>query len=658
MTTSFRELPRRALRALAWAGVGALLWTACSEDDPVDRITAPGTGGKDVFNFVVSSGGGFGVPSGSITHAAFRLAFVPPGEVDVFGRSTGDFGFFRPIRIFGNFPAYDLSILLRTAANDPRLPALDLTRTAARALRFCVLGSPAFTGIGPGFWDLFCELGGMKPRTRYTVVMARYWLKINGEHDLKQVLLGDVVDEPDELILLPGTPRGAPTSRCNFTVAVPIPRDANPFVLGFADSDGAGNIRFVDCVPLSRASDPTWWRNDEEALPSSPLADSLPVMPNKAGDFPRPGYTYNYLYLIEGQGTAENPVPAGPIAIRFQLGVDLDQNGNPIPDAYAPFPTSRLTPSQLVAVRGVLHPTASTVTFTGLRPLSGGYAYKMWLMNLHVDPPTAAPGVGVLVETTGAGAQPAETTAVFNPEDVSSRFSVTLRRAVTGVPLPDFSHFVITYEQNPAATEPGPWRFMFHQYIDRSNTDTEFSDDKVSSGGLILGAPAANIDGFSRRWGLVGQGLAHFFGDEFRARVEQLARPPLGFFYEGWLVGKDTAGNTFFRRIGAMTVDDPPAYTSLLDADVSRESGVVTETFVAAAINRVADAAELNIPPEALKVRRDGSRQHPYCAITQYWITLENKEGLPADRDAPGPTVAAVGKTPETFVKSPLCAVE
>jgi hypothetical protein len=273
------------------------------------------------------------------------VSFTAEGEA-----GTGVFGFINSNNPF-NVPAYDLTIQGRNGSQDPRLPAIadpdaavgeltgeipGLFGTLGVLVTPGVLAPMGFTHIPADSWDLFIKVTNLNPNTRYTVILARQALRVNGALDVEQVVNGVPVTAPDELVLLDGTgPDGHPNTPCDFSTAVPVLATANPLVLGFFDTDDGGS-GIIDCVPQASGQ---WWADDSEPVPPG-VENLAPFIPNSLitsiGRFDLP--SFNYLYLVEGQGTAMNPVPPGPPVLRWQIGIDLDLAGNPIPFGFAPFP--------------------------------------------------------------------------------------------------------------------------------------------------------------------------------------------------------------------------------------------------------------------------------------------------------------------------------
>src|SRR5690606_20624086 len=106
------------------------------------------------------------------------------------------------------------------------------------------------------------------------------------------------------------------------------------------------------------------------------VADSSIVVPNTldvTGGVP--DYQYNYVVVYKGE-----PPDLGPPVLRIQVGVDLDPQGNPLPNAFAPFPLfeDRIG---LIGLPGVqARVSALEFTATSLAPLASSQ-YSLWLFN-------------------------------------------------------------------------------------------------------------------------------------------------------------------------------------------------------------------------------------------------------------------------------------
>src|SRR5690606_34678998 len=199
----------------------------------------------------------------------------------------------------------------------------------------------------------YTYLTGFKPNTTYTVAFMRLGLKVNGELDQLQMAQGLPVTEPDELVPVGGTPKGDPSVDMWYqgTPEIPAQRDANPFVIGHFVTDDQGRTVWDISIWDTDPDGVKVLYADASGNPSDAAMDSSLVARNDlvATTLPR----YNYLVIFEGAAAAPEDVLSHPHAARIQLGTDFDAvTGEPIPNAYAPFPRA-LTKQEMLAGPGV-----------------------------------------------------------------------------------------------------------------------------------------------------------------------------------------------------------------------------------------------------------------------------------------------------------------
>lgn len=625
---------RRIAALLAAVGTVPLL-NGCPES-ALDITESPSDPSQD---FAVA--GAYTQPPGSFSLGEFAILFDTTVS-DAFARGTGVLGTYNADNAFG-FGAYSLAGLARNASTDPRLPALD--DADASVGDFCVLGSGVFSGVGEGAWDLYCEVTGLKTSTRYTVMLVRYSLTVNGELDASAAALGEPIGAPDELSVLGANPQGYPATECNFSVLTPVIRDANPLVLGYVDSDGGG-VATIDCVPYSDPGDPTWWRNDLDEFPAG-VEDSIPFGPNTGADAIDPLIpSFNYVVLVEGQGDAANPVPAGPHAMRWQVGNDVTASNVGINNAIAPFP-EQIPADELSGTPGFLgaRPQSMQATFGHLEALADGAMYEAWLANPATGSVVPATGmyyriqlVPVIDDVTGEvigfeedTVETVQGTNVFVGGNDEFRHALAVSDATLGGGATDsvgfHTHLMLAIAESPGGAEPAAARPFWLQYTDQNGTPDDFSDDvfvlsgEPSFGNFELADPAA-----SRIYSGEGSGLGGVRldpnGSVVSVDMRNLSRPPVGYVLAGWLQRVD--GTTF--RMPDVT-GPPPDFVDLVDADVQLVENLVTPNGVLDANFRVV-TSEAGI--DLTEFRR-------------FLITLEPKAGL----ESRGPLLVQVGELPE-----------
>jgi len=631
---------RRLVALLVAVGTVPLL-AGCPES--ATDITGSPSGPSQDFS-VASS---YIQPQGSFSLGEFAVLFDTT-VADAFARGTGVLGTYNADNAFG-FGAYSLAGFARNASTDPRLPTLD--DPDAVVGDFCVLGSGVFSGVGEGGWDLYCDVRSLKPATRYTVMLVRYSLAVNAELDAAAAALGQPITQPDELTVLGANPQGYPNTLCDFSVLTPVIRDANPFVLGYVDTDGAGDA-VIDCIPYSEAGDPTWWRNDADEFPVG-VEDSIPFGPNTGMDAVDPAIpSFNYLVLVEGQGDAVNPVPPGAPAMRWQVANDITASNVGINNAIAPFPEP-IPADELSGAPGFLgaRPESMQATFGHLEALADGAAYEAWLANPLTGSTIPATGtyyriqlVPVIDDVTGEvigfdedTVETVEGTNRFVGGNDEYRHALAVSDATLSGGSVDsvgfHTHLLLTITDTPGGSEPAEARPFWLQYTDQSGTPDDFSDDvfflsgATRFGNFDLANPSA-----SRPYSGEGNGLGGVrldpTGSVVSVDMRNLSRPPVGYALVGWLQRQD--GTAF--RLPDVT-GPPPDYVSLVDADVDLIEGLVTTNGVLDANFRVV-TSEAGI--DLTEFRR-------------VLITLEPKLGL-ADR---GPILVQVGELPEKVYRPP-----
>ncbi|MBI4540646.1 MAG: hypothetical protein HY704_14190 [Gemmatimonadetes bacterium] len=551
---------------LALLAAFGLLLGACVSEDLNDRVLGPG-GAENVFNFTLSSGAGFGLPAGRYT--------VPKSPTDAWGRA-GRTKIFNTQNAFAIL-SYSLNLSLRNAKQDPRLPRLADDDAAVGGYGYHL--QPWALGAN-GWWDFWTEFTKLKPNTTYTVMFVRYGLKVNGTLDAADVLRGRAVTSPDELVVLGGTPRGTPNYVCEFSFdGYPVVQiDANPFVLGYFTTDGTGT-GVGDCVVSAHGK--KWWNNAASAFPPGAI-DSLPIAANDVRAFSLP--TYNYIVVVEGKGTDASPVPTGPHALRFQVGHDLDLNGNPLPNALAPFPTQK----QLLV--------ETTFEFTGASKLASGNQYRFWAYN-SADASKSVPLVGNwrLVNEDGVAIDSASKVSGIpgrgGPRDPNL---VTVSSDTWDGDLFDYDRIRITIDA-ANATRPGNVVVLDARFVDAVGK----LETLRRSGAFTFGGGYA----------YTGEGRGHFYGDDFRLALRGLSRPPAGYFYEVWLVNAATGQAASLGELKGPY----PEYPSLKDADTN------------------ASLAPGGLIPDAAIVVNRTNVGVDYKAFTHVYVTLSPKlrDGLP-----------------------------
>lgn len=487
----------------------------------------------------------------------------------------------------------------------------------------------------------------------FAMGLVRYALKVNGLLDQIEHWVEGEVEEPDSLIPLPFNPGGYPdhqadwwhgftSSRFNEPEWCPdVPADANPFIFGHFKT-GPTVDPHDPGADFDGETDADWcftgagrWGNSIEDEVTSPFA------PNEPKRFDLPQYNYFVIWQYDresGQVLYDKPV------LRAQIGVDIDLNGNPIPNAYAPFPLVPGHPAGtdpwksrvdfLADPRVAAGAGKASFTVTGL-PAFSGLEYQVWLYHQSTGVTKRVPvawlqqkpdTVGVdelgqpIIRWTDLAAR--ATVQSFTSQGAGMRHLLELRRAIlaqAGAELKGFTHVVITTAKVGEQADPTVKNAVVSfRYADPKGTPDNFFDDVVNGSGKLLFSflpgPVAQL---GQSWKVFGAGNVKYSGDqEFGLILNRFARPPAGWYYEVWLVKLDEKGAVLQEKnLGAIT-SPAPEFASLRDADVTTGE-LVTETEIlkAAKFARVSEAG--------------ASSLNDFSAI---WVTLEPKDGADNER--------------------------
>jgi hypothetical protein len=418
----------------------------------------------------------------------------------------------------GSSLGYDIMSSVRNSSEDERLPAL--VSSSAAVGDFWAMYSPWFTGNGPGAFDLWGELTGLKPETTYSVVMAQMWLDVNADLDQNGVLVGKKDASADELKFMAGTPTGYPDIVCNFSAFSNVSDVTNPVMLGTVTSDADGNAT-VDCLPTAVGNSP-WWTDDSVERPDD-VDDptKAPFGDNRTSKTLSPGQ-FNYIMLYEGVGTATDPIPTESPTVRVQVGPDIDQDGNVVNNGLKPYPTDLVDDPTSKPGGAESFPAPGVVKFdvTGLATL-GGKQYTIWLFDRSSGSYALAEGSEIVIDggeaTTGSS---------FDSPGAGSTISVNV------APGTDFStgtHVVLSMEAG-AAGSPTETKFMFKEYLTVAKS---LADGAMTFGGFNGGTN-------DYRFLNAGSGTAEFIsvsaGRQLQADLRRLPQPPQGFHYTSYIV--------------------------------------------------------------------------------------------------------------------------
>ncbi len=596
-------------RLIATIGIAAML-AACEQERFVGP-NAPLDGDSDDFLLDLKDAGGF--PSGVSTITSFELV-ADVSAPDAFQRS-GIGALYNPELV-----RYEVHEGTRIAGQDPRLPELaPLPDPSAVSTPFARIMGPEYWGAN--MWDLYMRWEGMEPGARYTFALERLATKVNGLVDHLEMLLYGAVTEPDELVSLGGAPGGYPDNDYTWTSAEgcqaePVPDPLpNPWFLGAftANSSGVGTADYCMGTP---------WRWYEKKT-SPPVAESSNVVPNTmdvTGGVPE--YQYNYVVVYKGE-----PPNLGPPVLRIQVGVDLDLQGNPIPNAFAPFPRfeDRLG---LISVPGVqARVSGLELTATSLAPLAGSQ-YSLWLFDAGSGNMAAATADYTRIRRVQTGTdesgnpvfeddpQPTVRTATFNPDAANERHHFVIGpQTLGGIAARDFTHVLIV----PGEAQPTNAAPFWTRYLDDRGTPDP-DDDALVEGPLQFGALEFANPGTPRIFQATGGAEGSFWAHRLGIAFQTLRRPPAGYYYAVWLVPE--SGEPV--ELGPLATP-PPELASLRDADMDQSFAVVTDGEILKAGFYI----------------EESDLGKPWSAFQSLRVTLQ-------------PKIGARGMSPHTVLSGPL----
>lgn len=553
-------------------------------------------------------------PTGSAEANRLELISFDQSPADAFGRATTEFGY------SWDGDNYRFDAAARNSTNDPRLPALGGLGTEVVGASQCRFGEGTWWG-GSGGFDFFCFLDGLKPSTDYSVLLYRYETVVNGDLDAPERLLTGAIAEPDELVPLGGTPGGYPTELCDFDPARPtfttgVTGDQNPLNMGFVTTDADGSLVF-DCLIGSGGH---WAEEDLDGSPS--LA---PIGPNTFDPFGLP--RYNFIVIFEGQGSAADPIPAGPMVMRFQVGVELDASGQPIPNSFAPFPAEGLSESELAeADFAESRPDSVKLRVSNLAVLGDPAVYQVYA--LLAGGGTAGPldfqYSQVISRPEGDSVVVADTLADGSPRIMSSLSGGSNIHLLSVEHPDDATHVFLAVQSSPGGT-PSPVQPLWMEGGIQAPGQV-----KTLSFPMEFGVFALDNEAEQRTWAIGGTGSGGLFGTEFRQRYELLPRPPVGYRYVTWLA----SGDTLFQRLPDESfTTPPPTYTVLEPADTDIGiSPLVQPITILEAFSRI-----------CLVERAGCVGPVDLSQYERFLLTLEPRSADPAE---PGPTVVLEGLIP------------
>lgn len=554
--------------------------------------------------------------------------------------------------------------------DDPRLPALvvqenwgDTYADNMDMIRYYSPRAALSQGNCPAgpCWFIQHDLDYIGPNAYWMAMgLVRYATKVNGLPDQLEMYVEGEVQEPDSLIPMPFNPGGYPEHQADWWVfsgdgCPDVPAGANPFIFGhFRTGSPAGVTDPRDPgANFDGETDADWCFTSAGVWTAGGVADSPgPFAPNEPKSFDLPQYNY---FVIWGYDKDAGRVKYEEPWFRAQIGVDIDLAGNPIPLAYAPFPMrpgregSKWASYSAFLADSRVAPGAGRATFRVTQlPAFSGLEYQVWLYHQLSGAVKRVPVSWVeqrpdTLGVTEVGEPIIEWVNVSAPASVRSftsrgpgmRHVLELSRAVlrpVGAHLKDFTHAIVTVGKPGTDADPTKGgAVLSFRYVDPRGTEKNFFDDVVSAAGdvaftFVPGEPASR----GASWKPFGAGNVEFSADlEFGLILKRIARPPMGWYYEVWLVALDEKGRVVKEKNLGPLSTPAPEFSSLRDADVSTGELVTkSEILKAAKYARASDAAVSSL-----------------TEFTHIWVTLEPKDG--AENERSPFRVFSVGIPPE-----------
>lgn len=307
--------------------------------------------------------------------------------------------------------------------------------------------------------------------------------------------------------------------------------------------------------------------------------------------------------------------------------------------------------------------TTVAITLTGIDSLTTG-VYQVWLGDAASASPKYYPAKGRLYVTrldTAADGSVAKTvdssqvTSSFKAGGADETIKLVVTPATYGSKLPTEKLVLVTIEQAPGATSPGDSRPLWalrssakvsSYAYDTTSADTTIKTDTTitTSGGttdttvttdttikVLATDTLSKTSTASTKFGrydpaapyvfsALGRGTAGIRGGTLIVDDSALMRPPVGYYYAGWVVKYNDAGAIDQAvPMGPQTAPYPNRSTSLMDADIKAippwVSATPPEVFAAASRIR-ADTASALVA--------GGS---PFAGWSEVRVTLEAKQG-------------------------------
>ncbi|MGI8496558.1 MAG: hypothetical protein ACR2OG_03100 [Gemmatimonadaceae bacterium] len=589
-------------------GTAVFALVACEHTDPVSVAG----GERGAAQLVAGGATNANLPNGSISFTSLNLA-LDPANRDAFSRKPTtavglQYGrYFRKngAQDLWQFP-WDVSRNSSAARNDPRWPFLqsptatiDADNAYNNALTIWQPESPEEEG-GDNYYEPYTQLGGLQPGAVYVTAFVKRRLKVVGNLDQADRLINGTVTAPDSLLLATGAVVTAVTPWTNKAPVgcAPFPGPTTAaFVFDVSVADATGGVGFDNCFQGGNGIWTASGFGTRSLLLIAPDDDAAP-----------PPAAFNYIEVWKTAFGTGTPV------MRIQVGQDVDVSGNPVANTFSPFPAPNtklfgsssegppatdknsafpLTISSLIQLSGLVGtPNNFTVTLNNLQKKAQG-VYKVWAIN-----PTsgvAVPLAGLYKRTLNGVAVDSTTTPsstfLGGPGTITFTVSNYLTQIAPKTASDSLRFFLVTNEDDAGATTPSlsqaVWGPIFKLPGQALSTTEIFGNFNVLPTAQDTSAPQKFVSQGSVSGGVLGDtsvvivdsaGVklrrAQFVGSILNLRFSNIARPPVGYEYRGFLVGKDT---TVKLDVGVPTDANDK---SLAVADTAANSSNLTKTGI------------------------------------------------------------------------------
>jgi hypothetical protein len=321
----------------------------------------------------------------------------------------------------------------------------------------------------------------------------------------------------------------------------------------------------------------------------------------------------------------------GPIAFNFAVG-----------------PAANGLPTGSVAMGAA----AVTLTMSNLRALSGGH-YQFWVLGRdaqNLDVPVQAFGTIKEFFLKGVGTDPITGDSIFETDSTSisdirtDGYVGTDDPVVTSVRVildsladntnPTTYHAVFVTLESGTASAPGAARFLWRR-IGVGGAGSMLFGNFGGSDVVNLQSPRDYV------FGPRGGGTGGARGAELSVDFRELARPPIGFVYRGYITDVLGDGVVVDELRSAWSRDSTISRVSMIDADVDDAlPGVTGGDIRAAQIRNCASGSGVNNCQNTMALPADNT----FVGYESFQLKLEPKGGAGPIRDK---SVTLVGTLPD-----------